>query len=381
MNEEQMLQFVGDSRRVNAYLAFFDGLSVGRRIRLVGQKTGLDIFDWLLDPANMTAFSQSLAQFKSLRLPEGSAGLAQFLSAWPAYRDRLALVRKNYAETIRKIAEYCSPDDVGAKLRKAIDAGQTAPFFTDIAGRGFHVAEATWADIQAGIAYKDRWDWAVSQLNKPPVKTGWNRQYDEVFSQNSALESCATSPSRIAWIENALKEAREDKGFDAARFRAVANEYHYRNQMDSREKRLVGKYGHTVTLSQKTIWLIFVSFLVCVVGIANAMLMSVLERFKEIATMKCLGARNQTIAFLFVTESVIIGVVGGVAGIVLGVVVVMLRMMIEYRSLVFTNFPTPDILTTFGVCFLCSLLLAAVAAIYPAWVASRMAPMEAMRVD
>jgi ABC-type antimicrobial peptide transport system permease subunit len=34
-----------------------------------------------------------------------------------------------------------------------------------------------------------------------------------------------------------------------------------------------------------------------------------------------------------------------------------------------------------GVCFACSLLLATVAAIYPARVAARMAPMEAMRVD
>jgi len=108
---------------------------------------------------------------------------------------------------------------------------------------------------------------------------------------------------------------------------------------------------------------------------------SVLERFQEIATMKCLGARNQTIAFLFVTESVIIGVIGGAVGIVLGFLIVFIRQSLTYGSLLFTGFPTGELFIYLGACFGCSLLLAAFAAIYPASVASRMAPMEAMRVD
>ena len=109
--------------------------------------------------------------------------------------------------------------------------------------------------------------------------------------------------------------------------------------------------------------------------------MSVLERFKEIATMKCLGARNQTIAFLFVTESMIIGLAGGIVGTLLGFLIVFARQAIAYGSLLFERIPWADVGTTFVSCFCCSLLLAAIAAIYPAGVAARMAPMEAMRVD
>ena len=55
--------------------------------------------------------------------------------------------------------------------------------------------------------------------------------------------------------------------------------------------------------SSKQTWLITLSLLVCVVGIANAMLMSVTERFREIGTMKCLGALDSFIVKLFLLES------------------------------------------------------------------------------
>ena len=381
MTETEAPQFVASSRSVNTYLKFFGGMSLGYRVRLVGQKAGLDIFDWVAVPANLASFTDNLSQWKNLRLPGGTAEFEKFLAAWPGYRDRFVAIKADYAATIRKIAEYCGTGGVGGKLRKAVGDNQAARFFNDIAARGFHVEKAEEPAILEGLAYQGELDWAYGQLNKIPIRTGWNRQYDEVFNPNSALESCVRSSSRIGWIQRALAEKREDRDFDAARMRRIAGELRYRSRMIADEQRLVGKYGQTVTLSQKTLWLIFVSFLVCVVGIANAMLMSVLERFKEIATMKCLGARNQTIAFLFVTESVIIGIVGGVAGIIVGFLVVMGRLTLQYRLLTFSNFPVTDVLVTFAACFLCSLLLAAVAAIYPAWVASRMAPMEAMRVD
>src|SRR5262249_9292677 len=49
----------------------------------------------------------------------------------------------------------------------------------------------------------------------------------------------------------------------------------------------------------RQIWLVVMSLVVCTVGISNSMLMSVTERFKEIGTMKCLGALDSFIVKLF----------------------------------------------------------------------------------
>jgi len=65
-------------------------------------------------------------------------------------------------------------------------------------------------------------------------------------------------------------------------------------------------------------WLVVMSLLVCAVGISNSMLMSVTERFREIGTMKCLGALDSFIVRLFLIESVVLGVLGSVAGALLG---------------------------------------------------------------
>ncbi|MHC4873047.1 MAG: ABC transporter permease, partial [Planctomycetota bacterium] len=60
-------------------------------------------------------------------------------------------------------------------------------------------------------------------------------------------------------------------------------------------------------MSSKTIWLVVMSLLVCSVGIVNAMLMSVTERFQEIGTMKCLGAMDGFIIKIFMIEAFIQG--------------------------------------------------------------------------
>ena len=133
--------------------------------------------------------------------------------------------------------------------------------------------------------------------------------------------------------------------------------------------------------SSRTMWLIFVSFLVCVVGIANAMLMSVTDRFREIATMKCLGATDGYIMTNFILESCLQGSAGGVVGTLLGFLLGILRSWAGYGWMAMEHVPIGAISATAGVSFVVGMILSAMAAVYPAWIAARLAPMEAMRIE
>lgn len=62
-----------------------------------------------------------------------------------------------------------------------------------------------------------------------------------------------------------------------------------------------------------------ISLLVGGIGIMNTMYTSVLERTKEIGTMKAIGARNDQILMLFLFESGLLGLVGGAIGVLLGI--------------------------------------------------------------
>jgi predicted outer membrane lipoprotein len=131
----------------------------------------------------------------------------------------------------------------------------------------------------------------------------------------------------------------------------------------------------------QTRWLIGLALLVAFVGILNAMLMSVTERFREIGTMKCLGALDSFIIKLFLLESLFQGVVGTAIGVIVGLAASMFSTWSTYGRYGWVNVPWPRIAVHIGVCLLVGIALTVAGALYPAWQAARMQPIEAMRVD
>ncbi len=131
----------------------------------------------------------------------------------------------------------------------------------------------------------------------------------------------------------------------------------------------------------KQTWLISLSLLVCVVGIANAMLMSVTERFREIGTMKCLGALDTFIVKLFLLESTFQGLAGTSAGIVIGFALTLGLALIDYGGYTFAYFPLSGIAESAGYALVVGTLLSLVGAMLPAYRAAKMEPVEAMRSD
>ena len=132
-------------------------------------------------------------------------------------------------------------------------------------------------------------------------------------------------------------------------------------------------------VSMKQMWLVSLSLLVCVVGIINAMLMSVTERSKEIGTMKCLGALDKFIVELFLLESLAHGLIGSIAGAIIGVLTMTVVYLIQYGGLIFQIFPTVVIVKDVLFSILLGTFLAVVGALYPAYISAKMEPAEAIR--
>ena len=127
-------------------------------------------------------------------------------------------------------------------------------------------------------------------------------------------------------------------------------------------------------------WLILISLLVCAVGITNAMLMSVTERFREIGTMKCLGALDWFVVKLFLIEAAFLGIVGSAAGALLGLVVSLLACMAQYGNLLHVV-PWGQVFLRLLAAILVGAVLSVIGAIYPARRAGRMPPADAMRTE
>jgi hypothetical protein len=133
--------------------------------------------------------------------------------------------------------------------------------------------------------------------------------------------------------------------------------------------------------SAKQRWLIILSLLVCVVGIVNAQLMAVTERFREIGTMKCLGALDRFVLRLFLLEATIQGLIGALAGALAGGVIAITGGILRFGLVAITALIWSDVLASILIATLVGSFLSLLGVLYPALIASRMQPVEAMRVE
>jgi len=129
------------------------------------------------------------------------------------------------------------------------------------------------------------------------------------------------------------------------------------------------------------ILLIGLSLLTCLVGIVNAMLMSVTERIKEIGTLKCLGARDRFIVQTYFVESSLQGVLGTVSGMALGLVVGLAVGIVTYGGAVLMHFPAWSVARSLAMALIMGTLMSVGASIAPAYWAAKKQPVDAMRVE
>jgi len=137
-----------------------------------------------------------------------------------------------------------------------------------------------------------------------------------------------------------------------------------------------------------TLGIAFIALLVGAVGIITTLYTSVNERVKEIGTMKAIGAKNLFILALFMSEALLIGLLGATSGILIGIGGAYALSSIAPHSNPGggggSSGPPPHIDPIFVPSdlvhvWLLSLLLSVAAGVMPAWKASRLSPLEALR--
>ncbi len=133
-----------------------------------------------------------------------------------------------------------------------------------------------------------------------------------------------------------------------------------------------------------------ISLLVAGIGIMNIMIVSLIERTREIGILKALGMKSRTVLSIFLCESVIIGLIGAIAGIALGWGLANVVAAVFVGGGAFggggggggafriTPILSPEV---FVLAFAFGIGVSVIFALYPAWRASKLKPVDALRYE
>lgn len=379
-SEERIGKLAAACQLERAVLSWLGRLDSGNRAMLVRRTREAEVFAWLADPVRWREFATLAPRVRSPPLPvpieqvrlaidhasATASELAVGTVAWQAAVDALAA-------DLRRLTGADEREGWVAWLAEA-QPPQVAQFAAALAAHGFdRFAEAgNLAEVQATLREQRRRDAVAAALLSVEGRKRWLA----TFCNQPPLEEMLLALTDPRAVEVA------GGTFTAAELLRVREAHIRERKLTARETALVGTVDPDGGLvSTRQAFLIGISFLVCMVGIANAMLMAITERFREIATMKCLGATDGFILSQFLMEAGIQGAAGGAIGMLVGLLLSLVKGGWLFGGHLLAYFPWLGLPVAGLACIVAGLLLATLASVYPSWMASRMAPMEAMRVE
>jgi ABC-type lipoprotein release transport system permease subunit len=152
-------------------------------------------------------------------------------------------------------------------------------------------------------------------------------------------------------------------------------------------QKAAGIIGQFATLMRAILFsAVAIIFVVALVVINNALVMAALERVNEVGTLRAIGAQRRFILWMLVVESLVIGISSGSLGALLGglILLVLGKVGIPAQSDVMTFFFSgprlfPSVsLAQLGFALATVVVVSLISGLYPAWLAMRVSPREAM---
>jgi putative ABC transport system permease protein len=122
-----------------------------------------------------------------------------------------------------------------------------------------------------------------------------------------------------------------------------------------------------------------ISLLVAAVSIFNVMMMSVTERIREIGILRSIGTQKTEIRKMFIYEAGILGIIGAVIGAVLSIAIGYLVVLAMIGSTDYFFAPGSLVYVPFAMAV--GVIICVVSGVYPAWSASNLDPIEALRAE
>ncbi len=418
LSSEAMAEYQALARRTVAVMDFFQGLDYAKRRTLVHAAEGLGVLEHLRSSTAMEEFRTALSGLKSVRFEmtqEEQQGLLDQLDGIKATSDQILDGRRRAIAALQPhlegrlllmaLAEVDGAfGDVVRRIGFRLDAEKVAPLVAIQARRQLDIQLAEklldlrliTPDEDSEISIKSTQvivfpfrQLLARHTNHLPADITPMILWEALLKRrcvNEFHQKITDVRKQLAENPKLMLEGVKLGDLDASRLsverlRELAAFQEESSNLAKAARLTADAEEGVMGIGVRLGWLLLISLMVCVIGITNAMMMSVTERFTEIATLKCLGALDGFIMLMFVLESCMMGVAGGIAGALLGGVIGMMRMVFAFGLAFVPSIPFGDM----GLGMLCSVLmgtlLAAIAAIIPSYKAARLAPMEAMRVE
>ncbi len=378
------------------YIKFFNDLEMGTRRILIHKHKGRDIFRYLAQPEVWQRFSKDIRLLRSLNAPHGLDYLKRFTLGFARYEKDMAAFSRKLEERLTEYEQACRALTGDVKVEEWLAWVDDNPFeqWCTLSERfGFVMPADKATRIRTTLHLSSMRQRIAQKLNASEKRKEWQR----IFMKKIGLDE------KMLKLDDPKVVALLDNDYTQQELRAITDMVAYENRLAELEKRTMVEFDFTSDdslLSGRQIFLLMISFLVCMVGIANAMLMAITERFREIATMKCLGATDGFILIQFMLEACLQGLFGGLLGMLIGFGLSLIKSFISYGMLAMEHmtlnmcmqylfldnyliqyFPAGEIIYNGFLSLAVGIILAVLASLYPSWSASRMAPVEAMRVE